>query len=225
MSASVVIPCFNGWSLTHALLMNIYRYFPPDAEVIVVDDCSTDKEVSTGLSWWKESLLKGRLTVYVNEANCGFLRTSNFGVSKATNDIVFLISNDVQISSKNVHDKICKELETTEGILVGARLLDMDTGWNRFGDRIFPYLEGWLLAFHKSDWLSLGGFDERYRPYDFEDVDISTTFLAKGGKLVGVDVDAVHLGAQTYKYSPEREAQTKRNQKKFEEKWVTKSKS
>jgi len=216
---SVVIPCFNGWGMTHSLLMDIYKQFPSDTEVIVVDDCSTQEDVQKGLGWWKESMLKDRLRIFRNEVNSGFLRSSNFGASKASNDVVALISNDVKINEKVVPD-VLDALKSDIPTLVGNRLLDYDTGWNKFGEVIFPYLEGWFLAFRKEEWTEFGGFDERFRPFDFEDVDISTTYLHNNGKLVCIDADMVHLGAQTYKYSPEREAQTKINQEKFKRKWT-----
>jgi hypothetical protein len=140
--------------------------------------------------------------------------------TKASGDIVKLISNDVRISDYMVLNKVvCALNKAAVPTLVGNRLLDVDTGWNTFDGVTYPYLEGWFLAFKKSEWMSLGGFDERYIPFDFEDIDISTTYLSNGGKLVNIDADMQHLGAQTYRYSMERERQTKKNQKKFQEKW------
>lgn len=207
--------------MTNCLLFNIYKNLPLDTKVIVVDDCSTDEEVSKGLMWWQGGLFSNRMKVYKNENNCGFLRSSNFGVSKADTEYVALISNDVKISDRTVVDKVVMALEgATVPTLVGNKLLAEDTGWNTFNGVTYPYLDGHFLAFNKLDWVQIGGFDTRYKFADFEDVDLSTEFLSRGGKLVCIDADIIHLGAQTYKYSPEREAQTKKNQKKFEDKWV-----
>lgn len=220
---SIVIPCYNGWIFTHQLLLDIYRRFDHHVEVIVVDDCSTDDEVSNGLTWWKTGLMEGRLRVFVNGQNSGFLRTANFGISKASGEIVMLISNDVRIYGRDIEQKISDIFEHTEvPTLVGNRLLDWNTGWNTFNNKIYPYLEGWFLAFKKDEWTKFGWFDSRYAPFDFEDIDISTTYLANGGKLVNLGADMEHLGAKTYKYSPEREEQTKRNQEKFRLKWTVK---
>ena len=217
---TIVIPCYNGWSLTHQLLFDIYNNCN-EAQVVVVDDKSTEVEVQKGLSWWS-NLMGDKLSIYTNEENSGFLRTANFGVEKAQTEMVILISNDVRINDKSLCEKVSTALQQNDGKLnlVGARLLDRDTGWNTFRGVTFPYLEGWLLAFHKSEWSNFGGFDERYAPYDFEDVDISTTYLHKGGHITAIMADVQHMGAQTYKYSEAREKQTKTNQKKFEEKWT-----
>jgi len=69
----------------------------------------------------------------------------------------------------------------------------------------------------------LGYFDERYSPCDFEDVDLSTQARRKFYTLVALNSPALrHIGGQSIGYNPKREEQTKINQKKFEEKWVTK---
>lgn len=218
---TIVIPIYNNWDITHSLLLDIYKCCPPDTKIIVVDDCSTDKHVSSGLLWWKTTILRDRLTVYVNEINAGFLRSCNFGVSKADDGIVILMNNDVRIMDKDLVAKVRSALRTNSLTLVGARLLDKDTGWNTFEGVTYPYLEGWFLAFHKEDWNMLGGFDIRYIPFDFEDLDLSTKFLRSGGELVPVELDVIHLGGQSIKFSPEREEQTKKNKEKFRLKWLS----
>ena len=37
---------------------------------------------------------------------------------------------------------------------------DISTGWNKFGEKIFPYLEGWLLATTSKGWAELGYFEK-----------------------------------------------------------------
>lgn len=215
--ASIVIPSYNNWELTHSLLLDVYKNLPHDCEVVVTDDCSKDANVFSGLEWWKSSMFDGRMRIIVSNKNRGFLKNANIGVSRATHGVVLLISNDVKIRDNRLVQKVYEALDESPMTLVGARLLDYDTGWNTFNGKTFPYLEGWFLAFRKSEWPM---FDEQFAPYDFEDVDISTEYISRGGKLKQIDVDMEHLGAQTYKYSPERELQTKINQEKFRQKWV-----
>jgi len=225
---SVVIPTYGQWHHTHTLLFDIYNTMPKDTEVIVIDDCSNDKLVAGGLDWWKTSMLAGRMKVITNQENLGFLRSCNHGVSEASNEFVILMNNDVRLRDMGVASKIQFMFDNTkEPVLGGINVYRHDTGWNNLNGKIYPYVGGWFLAFRKSEWEKFGGFDLRYIPYDFEDVDISTTYLQNGGKLVELQVDAEHIGGQSYTFSPEREEQTKKNQRKFEEKWqhIKKSKS
>lgn len=215
MKISVVIPQFNHWDLTHSLLFDLFNFCHNIDEVLLVDNGSTEKD---GRDWW---LGNGMLPLRVLrlEENIGFLRAANYGMQEATGDILILISNDVQVK-EDIAVLVHNWLMGTRSI-VGGRYLSWDTGWNNFDGTVYPYLEGWLLACYEYDWKSLGGFDERFSPNDYEDIDFCTKALRQGFTLVGLDSPAVtHLGAQSIKYSPEREALTEINREKFRAKWV-----
>ena len=217
---SVVIPTYNHWNLTHQLLFDLYQTCRNSLdEVLVVNDASTDDTVYQGLKWWKEQKMLPLKELRLNE-NCGFLRTANKGMAKASGDILVLLSNDVRVM-----DDFCgqiKELiEKDKKVLIGNRLIAFDSGWNTFNGKTYPYLEGWILACTKDAWKELDGFDDQYAPNDFEDVDLSTRAASLGYSLVSLDNSRVtHIGAQSIGYNPEREAITKRNREKFKEKWV-----
>lgn len=220
---TVVVPIYNNWTLTHQLLFDLYKVLPTDVEIIIADDCSPDKDVEDGLIWWSGSMLKGRLQVARPDTNLGFLRNVNYAVSCVTSEIVILLNNDIRVYENpipSIEDALLRHKDIP--VLMGTSLQSGDTGWNKFGDVIFPYLEGWFLAFRKSDWDKFGGFDERYIPADFEDVDLSTNFLEKGGLLVDLDIRTHHIGGQSIGYSLDRERQTKINQEKFKNKWISK---
>jgi len=224
---NIVIPCYNNYHLTNKLLYSLYRHEVKNIDhVIVVDDCSDDPEVFSGLNWWKQEKMLP-LQVIHKEENSGFLLTANEGMKAVTgskDDVTLLISNDVQIHGKFINQitqAISLNILDGRKTLVGGILYSQDTGWNTFNGMIFPYLEGWLLATTNEGWKELGYFDEDYCPCDFEDVHLSTAALSKGYELVALNTPSlVHLGAGTLGYNPKREAQTKTNQKKFEEKWV-----
>lgn len=224
----IIIPHYNRWDLSHARLWQLYKTNKEEiTEVLVVDDCSVDDMTEGGLRWWKEVGVKTGFKVrsISPETNLHFLRASNFGLSdifqKANpEDVVILLSNDVLV--RNGFVRQVTEILSQPKKLVGGILLNHDTGWNKFGDKIFPYLEGWLLAATVEGWKELGGgFDIRYKFSDFEDVDLSTTALSLGYELVPLNNPGLqHLGGQSIGYNPEREQNTKMNMKLFEEKWV-----
>lgn len=215
---SIVIPNYNRYDLVHQLLFDIYKNCSPVHEVIVVNDGCTEEESFTGLIWWQQTKMLPVKQLDL-EDNVGFLLASNAGMKKATGDIVALISNDVRIKD-DIVSLISHNLSVSPNSLVGGRILGFDTGWNSFGDKMFPYLEGWLLAARKESWEEFGYFDERYVPHDFEDVDISTTAANLGYNFVALPEESTyHAGAQTIKYGDEREKQTKRNKEKFRKKW------
>lgn len=218
MKVSYVIPIFNHWKLINDLLCQIYDHSLPD-EIIVVDDCSTDQETVDGIKWWAENY--DIIKILRPEENQGFLKSSNYGVSQATGDIVCLISSDVRVEddlAKTVKEVIALDPK----VLIGGVLYSHSTGWNDFEGRIFKYLEGWLLCFTKETWADLGGFDERYAPSDYEDVCLSTTAIQKGYSLIPLNNPKIkHMGGGTYGYDETRTARTTANREKFRAKWLT----
>ena len=218
-TVSFVIPSYNNFPLVNQLLVDINEHTLPD-EIIVVDDCSTDKAEIDGLQWWARNM---EIKVRQTPENLNFLKASNWGMRQATGDVICLISTDVRIHKDLAG--VAKAMTAIEGkILLGGRYLNFDTGWNTFDGRTFPYVEGWLLIAKKEHWEELGYFDERYAPNDFEDVDLSTTAISKGFSLAQITPDAgtvvEHIGAQTIGYGEERAELTKRNREKFREKWL-----
>ena len=225
MKIHIVIPVYNNYRLTNQILWSLYQREHDNIDsVTIMDDCSTDAEVSSGLAWWKEHGLLP-LQVHRNEKNWGFLHTANAGLRIVTRldtvsdeDIVILLSNDVLIHGGFI-DQIKESITSKQ--LVGGVHYTHDTGWNKFGDKVFRYVEGWLLATTVAGWRELDYFDERYAPFDYEDVDLSTQAISMGYELVPLNNPGlVHLGGQSIGYNDKRLAQTNTNKKKFGEKWT-----
>lgn len=229
---SIVIPTYNHWDMSHNQLFQLYKKEKKNIDyVLLVDDCSPDEEVQNGIKWWKADWKEKPdpmpIHCLTNPQNIGFLLSSNVGLRKVSgiddtkpDDIIILLSSDVLINGEFV-PQIVEILGGNPKSLVGGILYSKDTGWNKFNEKIFPYLEGWLLATTVSGWQELGYFDERFSPNDFEDVDISTTALSLGYELIPLNNPAVHhIGAQSLGYNDKRLALTNSNKKKFEEKWI-----
>jgi GT2 family glycosyltransferase len=221
MTFSFVIPTYNRYDLVHQTLFDIYKHCSQVDEVIVMDDASPE-EMSDGLNWWMTNKMLNVRHIRMKE-NKGFLKTSNAGLKLAMGDVVCLLSNDVRIHydiSKIAHGILTDEFPKS---LIGGRLIWWDSGWNTFNGTVYPYIEGWLLCMTKEGWKDVGYFDERFAPYDYEDVDLSTSAVEKGYTLLPLEERYTqHIGAQSIQYGSEREAQTQLNGKKFEAKWVTK---
>lgn len=218
---SIVIPTYNHYDLLHQLLFDIYRSCKHVDEVVVVNDDSTDQDYYDGLDWWMSN---GMLPIrhIKMKKNGGFILSSNCGIKNAKSDIICLLSSDVKVGS-DISQTIPSLLNTEQKCLVGGRIIDWDSGWNRFGNTVYPYLEGWLLAATKENWQELGLLDEDLVPNDFEDVALSTKALQMNYVLVPLDDSRiVHIGGQSIGYNPEREAITRRNQEKFRVKYVNK---
>jgi GT2 family glycosyltransferase len=212
---SIVIPVYNHWDLVENLIADLEKFEIDNIDEVVICDNGSEEQ----------RVLKSGLPIkYLrSEKNLGFTLASNFGLKKVRQGddrMVFLISTDVRIYSKFI-DRASDILFGAQPALLGNRHITFDSGWNTFDGITFDYLEGWFLGATSEGWRYLGYFDEAYSPFDYEDIDLSTTAKQKGYKLVSLNnPNIIHLGAQTIGFNPEREAITIRNKEYFRKKWV-----
>lgn len=195
-SVSIVILSWNHWNLTHRCLYELCTRLPK-AEIIVVDNASTDEDVKQGIAWWKTTTFGKQVEFIMLPKNEGFAGGNNQGIKAAMSDIVVVTQPDV-LTFKDWLTPMRQMLMEQTKSLVGGRLINFDGGWNRKPDGGFvPYLEGFMIGTYADIWEDLGYFDERYFPCDCEDMDLSTTALAKGYQLLAMDGEGYrHLGGQ-----------------------------
>ena len=218
MSVSIVIPHYGKWELTNALLSDLFKYERKNIdEIVLVDNGGNSPDIDGGQAYWKVMFDEFcRVNIITLKENQGFILAANLGLQEAEGGIKVLISNDVRIKGTFI-ESITPSLNT----LFGQKLYIVDTGWNTFEGKVYPYLEGFFLAANHLIWEKLDYFDVRYVPCDYEDVDISTKALSLGYELVPLNLPYIeHLGAGTLGYNPERLAITERNRETFRKKWV-----
>jgi GT2 family glycosyltransferase len=219
---SIVIPFLNHFDLVHARMSDLYKFVPYQIEIVLVNDGSTDDGIDGGVAFWQKNVARHNIRYIKNAENHGFGYSMNKGADRATGDVLILLSNDV-IIHKNFIDDVLLLLDCNPKSIIGGEFLGYDTGWNTFNGRTFPYLNGWMLAMHKSSWIDIGGFDLRYGISDYEDIHFCTEAIQKGYQLLPIKSGLLtHMGHQTAEYGPEREARTNRNKQLFKEKWIGK---
>lgn len=221
-SVSIVLPYLDNWHLTHQRLAELYRH-APDCEIVLVDDCSQEPESITGAQWWVKTF--DNIRYFRNEENLGFSKSNNFGALKAQGNILIFTQNDVQIGGNFL--KPALEYLRQANTVVCGRIVNQPAHWNEFeidGEKFFlPYMEGWLVALWRSDFEKIGGWDERYSPIDYEDIDLSTSALYNNYDLVELNLRFLRhqFGQTTNKtYGVQgRRKITERNRRLFIEKW------
>lgn len=217
---SIAVLTYNGYDLTHQLLMDIKRNCANVHQVIVVDNASEDPAIRTGLDYWI-SLEVLPIEVHTLGKNRGFVGGMNYAKSvfSSSSDVGILLSNDVRVVSSNFLPEVGRVFSENENRLAGPTLYTQNTGWNMFGDVTVPYVEGYCLCASKKFW-DTHEFDPIYSPSDFEDVDLSTQAVRDGYELYQLRSGMVqHLGGRTFGYNEVRVARTKKNKKQFADKW------
>jgi GT2 family glycosyltransferase len=207
LPVSLVVPNWNGRDLVRAnvpLLLAAARAYG-DAEVVVVDDGSTDDSVSV----LAKELPEAR--VVRHERNQGFGPACLTGARAARNKIVVLINSDVAVDPDFVRPLIEPFESDARTFAVTPLILDRDgkvakvtvnrpylrrgeLRWEGVapdelaGDAILPSLFplGGAVALDRARFLELGGFDPLYRPFYYEDVDLGLAAWRRGWRCVVV---------------------------------------
>lgn len=229
MRTSIIMLMFNGWSMVHSRLTELAKYMPhEDVELLLVDNGSTEN-FSAQLTWWQQYFPKTMRYIRLDK-NYGYGIGNNLGVQEARGEYFIFLNTDVVIHRPFV-DEIIPMLIRDHQIILGGKLVNWDGGWNSFligGHKYtIPYCEGWALAMSEWAWLELGGFDERYYPYDCEDLDLSITALEKGFHLSSIPEGLfTHLGGKSFEANfirpDERRKTTEINREKLLQKWQDK---
>lgn len=196
MKISVVIPNFNGSRILKENLPKILDAVG-DAEVIVIDDASTDDSVLLLRKYFPEVKIKAR------EKNEGFASAVNDGTKIAAGELILLLNSDV-IPEKDFLKYLTVHFADPQVFAVGClQYSNAQKGQTTHGRGIGKFEKGFLVhgpgtpdkkdtlwvfggagIFRKSIWEKLGGLDTLYNPFYWEDIDLSYRALKAGYKLV-----------------------------------------
>ena len=169
MRLSIIIPAYNEENYLPATLDAINAARPDDAELIVVDNASTD-------STRQIAEARGATVITEIEHNIGKVR--NAGAASATGDVLVFIDAD-SIVRPGIFEKII-EATNDKKCLGGAAAVEYEPIRNRmlisWFVRLYPLLGNWMkmrggaLQYCRSDvFRDLGGFDSTI--YVGEDID------------------------------------------------------
>jgi GT2 family glycosyltransferase len=217
-TVSIVIPNYNGKNLLEKHLKQVI-IAAGKAEIIVVDDHSDD-----GSAEYLQAEYPNVKLVKQPE-HTGFAGTVNTGVRNAGGEIVVLLNTDVEPAAG-----FLKPLLThfQNDRIFAAGCLDKSydkTGITERGRGIGSWIKGFYIhkkgevdksdtawvsggsgAFRKSLWDKLGGMDEIYSPFYWEDIDLSYRARKAGYQVVFESASMVHhyheSGAVKIFYSP-----------------------
>ncbi|MCU0666426.1 MAG: glycosyltransferase, partial [Candidatus Omnitrophica bacterium] len=204
---TIVIPNYSGCHYLKECLSSIFKirdFQDNKHEVLIVDDASSDDSVA----FVRENF--PQVTLICNKKNLGFGASCNLGIKQARNKIIILLNNDI-IVSDDFHKPLIAHLDNEDIFSVSPRLYEWDrktfaTGmyvgdfqhgyihiWNERDIHGYPVINtaqptvfgiGCAVCFRKSDFLALGGLDEIFKPYCWEDIDLSYRALKRNLRVV-----------------------------------------
>lgn len=194
---SVVVPTYNRPAVLSRTLDCLERQDCGFGfEVIVVDDAST--ETLPELGFEKENRKGWKLVrLAVNE---GRAATRNKGIKLARGRYVLLLDDDIWAEPQLLRSHLEKQEEINGGVVIGgippAREIKR-TSWNLYQIRRFERIRKRLttgsldyglfmtgnVSILRSALDKLGGFDETFREYSFEDTELGYRLYTAGLKF------------------------------------------
>lgn len=200
---SIVIPNFNGKLLLQTYLPSVndaISRYDGKSEILVVDDGSSDGSVEC----LKDKYPSIRVLRLVE--NVGFGKAVNAGMKQSNSDIVILLNNDVEVDKefispllthfdnpdvfavtacgripeRNYQIESISKLIFQDGLLklLLPGLMDPASKWD--DSCTSAHACGGYSAFDRLKFLELGGFDDLFFPFYWEDVDICYRAWKKG---------------------------------------------
>lgn len=94
-SLDIIIPVYRGLEETRECILSLLPSMPEWAQLIVINDCSPEPELTT---WLREQSDVLGFKLYENEVNKGFVGTVNFGMRLHKDRDVLLLNSDVEVS-------------------------------------------------------------------------------------------------------------------------------
>jgi O-antigen biosynthesis protein len=201
---SIIIPTWNGRELLKRFLPSVVEAlaaWPGGGEIVVADDGGTDGTAEFLAAEFPS------VRVVRSEINRGFAATANMGMEAARNRVSLLLNNDVETERQFIAPLV-RWFEDGNTFAVCALSLDWDHTtfrdggkagyWKRGFWRVWRnyevvrgqeeppqpwpsiYGSGGFTAFDRDKWLVLGGLDELFAPFNWEDTDICYRGLKRG---------------------------------------------
>ena len=222
MRHTVIIPSYN--TLPH--LKNTYRSlkkYAPEAEIIIIDDASEDDTEE-----WLLSLADSKLNRIISPERKGHTFWYDEGMRRAETDIVSILHSDM-IIGPGYFENMLKHLKRGKVVCAtrieppihpaGKEKIVRNFGdeahnfmWDAFekfiiqekSDSIGLTTKGifapWML--YKEDHLSIGGHDQRFAPFGYEDSDIFNRWILAGYEMVqSRDALVYHMTCRGHKWN------------------------
>ena len=196
---SVVIPTWNGLAYLRDCLMALAEQHQAPAEIVIVDNGSTDGTVAYLQTYAPSARL------VVNDRNLGFARASNQGILAARGDLIVMLNNDTMpapgclaalTAALEGQPRVgacaatqvfahAPEVVNSAGLTVGQDLVALDghlgqavadlptAPWPVFG------VSAGAAIYRRAALDDVGLFDERFFAY-LEDVDLAWRLRLRG---------------------------------------------
>jgi GT2 family glycosyltransferase/2-polyprenyl-3-methyl-5-hydroxy-6-metoxy-1,4-benzoquinol methylase len=248
--ASIVIPVKDNWPYTKACLESIVRFTDVPFEVIIADNGSQET-MGEYLKKWHGRNRKVALRYVRSGTNLGFGGACNRGITASSGNYIVILNNDTLVTSGWIQGMLAPlkmdnkigitgpmsnfvfgpqvvpdcplRFESPDGVDFGRLAAYSGDFRQRRADMyaLPSFVIGLCMAMPRELVETIGGFDERFYPGNFEDDDLCIRARIAGYKLLLTGhVFIYHFGTRTFlKEGFDFNKTMKENLDRFMEKW------
>lgn len=204
ITVSVIVTTYNRTKLLEQniqALLNQRLESNVEMEIIIVDDCSQiESQTVTSII----SNRSDRIKLILNPVNKGLSGSRNVGAASAKGNFLLFLDDDIIVDSNYVNGHL-SVLVTEKGVasvgslrfppeltrrnnlmryLSSRELRQRDLDESILSDLSAQYFGGGICGICKDDFRKLGGFNEMFRFYGGEDVQMGSALKKLGVRLV-----------------------------------------
>lgn len=208
---SVIIPNYNGRELLEKNLASVFEMMQDGNELVIADDNSTDdswewliKKFGNENTTFTFKQKKLQILLIKNPQNLRFAANVNHAVEHSHHPLILLLNSDVAPHSDVLQHLLpyfndpkvfavgCLEQENHDGKIISGgkntlwfqRGVFLHSRAKKFDSGETAWVSGGSGMFDKQKWQELGGFDKRFYPAYWEDIDLSFQAKKRGWKVL-----------------------------------------
>ena len=220
--AVTLLTVVHGWRPDiERWLLSVFTHCKSDFEALLVDNSGDAR-----MAGWLQTRSAERLRLVTLDPPLGFATAVNAGIEAAAGDVIALFDPSVELTGDAI-TPLLRALEDPTVVVAGPYGLRAQGSLKEFAEDDGPEvdaIEGYAMAFRRSDAAAVGGFDSKFRFYRIADIEFSFRLRDRGGRAVVVAaLPLTKHEHRLWQATPpeERNRLSRRNLYRFLDRWRT----